>query len=330
MEAVANALASETLTEVYGVGLEDMLGLSVPDLGDFSSEACWDTDGSFSEQPQKGFPKPISNGSQEYYHHAPLPSSPQRLSSSVASHDDFHQTLPSIFADVDLSSLRAEEPSQAHGHGYLGADHHAGQTESREGRLKLDAPGMSEQPWSTAHVTELANGQIPHAERSAHLHGPAGVRSRPSHTWGGMMTATAASQARGSAAQAAARAPAEQTRALAEANRHKQCSSSLSRPLVVQQESELVCLLHSLAQPATSRCVDPLAGRLPTLREINRLRGVAARTAKYKALYYRNLWVSLPTPWELVYSGDLMSHRWILTRLWVLIWKCSSQDLCSV
>ena len=314
MEAVANALASNTSTEVYGVGLEDMLDLHVLDLGEFNSEACWDSDGSFSEHPQKGFPTQISNGSQECCHYAPLPSSPQRLSSSIASHDGIHQgqLLPifdasTIFDDVDLSRLRAQEPSQANGHGYLGAGGNARQIDPREGSIKLDATSLREQPWSTAHVTELANMQILNAEGSAHVPSAAGLRTRPSHTLDGMLTATSESRASGSTAQAAARATAEQTRALAELNRHKHCSRSVSRPVIVQQESELVRLLHSLAQPATSRCVDPLTDRLPSLREINRLRGVAARTAKYKALYHRNLWVSLPDPRALGYSGDLLS-----------------------
>ncbi|KAK9843325.1 hypothetical protein WJX74_010371 [Apatococcus lobatus] len=66
------------------------------------------------------------------------------------------------------------------------------------------------------------------------------------------------------------------------------------KSLVAHQERQLIQLLHSLAKPVTDSCTSPFAHRLSTLRDINGLRGLTARTHKYKAMYCQNLRVLCP------------------------------------
>ena len=66
----------------------------------------------------------------------------------------------------------------------------------------------------------------------------------------------------------------------------------LPQLMMGQHESQLLQLLTSLAQPASGSHKDLPQDRLPVLQEINRLRGVAARSPKYRALHSRNLQVN--------------------------------------
>ena len=65
------------------------------------------------------------------------------------------------------------------------------------------------------------------------------------------------------------------------------------RPMMRQQDSQLLRLLASLARPATSGCRNPSKDTMPMLQEINRLRGVTARSPRYRALHHRHLQVGL-------------------------------------
>lgn len=67
----------------------------------------------------------------------------------------------------------------------------------------------------------------------------------------------------------------------------------ISRPVTCQQEDRLGYLLQSLAQPAQNGQHCPLGKRMPVLQEINALRGAATRSPCLRALYRRNMQVTI-------------------------------------
>lgn len=66
------------------------------------------------------------------------------------------------------------------------------------------------------------------------------------------------------------------------------------RLMVPESERHLASLFEGLAQPVSSNTCCLLAERLPALKSINSLQGIAARSPKYQALYSRNIQV---IPW---------------------------------
>ena len=76
--------------------------------------------------------------------------------------------------------------------------------------------------------------------------------------------------------------------------------------MVGQQERQLLCLLHSLAQPVTDAGDSPWAARLSTLGEINELQGLSARMNRYRNLYKHNLRVR--HFWGHLYASPLTSR----------------------
>ncbi|KAK9842887.1 hypothetical protein WJX74_003934 [Apatococcus lobatus] len=68
----------------------------------------------------------------------------------------------------------------------------------------------------------------------------------------------------------------------------------MHRPVICQQESRLSSLLQGLAEPSLGGQQDLLGHHVPALREINLLRGAAARSPRFKALYCRNMQALYP------------------------------------
>ncbi|KAK9843002.1 hypothetical protein WJX74_005501 [Apatococcus lobatus] len=291
MASQASVLSSDAFSEACGVGLENTLSGSLPAMTDLSSEAFCDPDTSSGKLPQTEPIEDTSNGSLGSAHHEVLASSLQDLSSSQAIHDDLHQRpLPSIFADVDLTSLRPHMPGQVRQHRDHAVDGqiNAGQTASGQCMLRLSNACLSKQAWSTDLQRSLATHPAVGYSLDAKMYSSSANVSRLSS----------------STAQRMRRTNAERSHAWEEVRRHRHPSSPVPK-LVGQQENQLLQLLHSLAQPAMDSAVAPVTHRLSCMRGINQLRGMTARTAKYKALYRSNL-------------GELCpSQRWVQLCPWL-------------
>ena len=303
-----NRMSAEAVPEVHGSGDAEMLHTSLSELLDFSSEALSGLDGmddSFGSQlPRRPFDPSRTED----------PAEPaEQVSPAFASHLA-EGPLPSIFDDVDLSGLGSHDPAAINQDNDVRNFSHPGQATANARLLNLDSTSLRK-PLSRAHPTDLDTG---HASDAAGLkHARDNLRPSNGVTWDGSMppaadgiplisrakAVTPANAGRCQAADAGHRQQqplSSRAKAVAAANadqapdavyRQQQPSEAPSKPLVVPKESQLVQLLHTFAQPVTDS-----SDRLVSLGEINQLRGATPRTLRYKALYHKNLRVSLPDP----------------------------------
>lgn len=302
-----NRMSPEAFPEVRGSGDADMLDASLSELLDFSSEALSGLDGmddSFSSQFPRHLCVPSSTDD---------PAGPaEQVSPGFASHLA-EGPLPSIFDDVDLSGLGSHDPAAINQDKDMHNFFHPQQAPANTSPFNLGSTSLRE-PSSRAHPTGLDTG---HASDAAGLtHARDHLRPSNGVTWDGSMPpvsagialisrAKAVTAANGGRCQAADAVDRQQlplisrAKAVTAANadqvhpdavyRQQQPNEAPSKPLVVPKESQLVQLLHTLAQPVTDS-----SDRLVCLGEINQLRGATPRTSRYKALYHKNLRVSLP------------------------------------
>ena len=272
-------LPPEAFPEVHGVGDDDMMDFFLPEVGDFSSEAFSDLDASFSRQQRR---EPCVRAST--CHRA---QGVEDSSRGYVGHEDLSKApLPSIFDDVDLSGFGSQDPAAAPQDRGTHNRIHPGQATTNAYLPNPDSQSLLG-PWRRAHPTSLDTGQTSDAAGLNHVQDMLQPSTR--HTWDGSMPAASGSAELISRAKAVTAVIDEHCQPLDAVNRHQQPAEVPSKPLVVHKESRLVQLLHTLAQPVTDS-----SDRLVSLREVNQLQGVTARTSRYKSLYYKNLRVSLP------------------------------------